>query len=733
MSRRLFFVYFLFACVYTEIMAELLAPAGDIASFEAALSGGADAVYLGLSDFNARRKAQNFSADNLRSYVERAHFFGVKVYVTFNTLIKDDEIPSFLGLARAAVEAKADAFIVQDLGAAACLKTAFPNVALHASTQLGVHNLYGARQAERLGFKRVVLSRETKRDDIREIKKNTGLELEYFVQGALCIAFSGNCYLSAQECGASGNRGLCKQLCRLPYVAKLGGDTKSGYLLSARDMCLANSLGELADAGVASFKIEGRMRRADYVRTAVGIYRRLLNGIYDSRERLAEDDMKSLKIAYSRGDNYLTRGYLDGGAPSVVDSAYNNHTGLEVGAVKDVKNFKTDLYRVTVVSHYPLKSGDGLKFFSEDGKEAASVGLNDIKSCGENLYSFVTKTRLTAGWKARLISRAGDTGNNDRRVLADIKVEAVAGKPLFVEASCVADGNRISATVYGDMCEAAKTAPTGAEELRAQACRTGDSGFYAENCDVETDGAFVPKSVINSLRRQALEELKSKLIAYREIGAANVDYDAYGRFSIGTKNGFDCPKMQFIRQICDIKVRNRDVLNVLCPSEYTSERVKHMLEECGLMSEDIALQLPVIANGKDIKVIRKLLADMPRIRTLVSENIYGLEFAREGYKVIAGAGHNALNAYAADTYTELGAAAVLPSLESGRRENIIGCELPLMTFAHCPFKTVYDCECGNCAYKEGMTYAREGREYLIRRTRVSQCYFGLFPKKLKRP
>jgi len=729
LSRRLFFVYFLFACVYTEIMVELLAPAGDIASFEAALSGGADAIYLGLSDFNARRKAQNFSADNLRSYVERAHFFGVKVYITFNTLIKDEEMPKFSGLAKAAAEAKADAFIVQDLGAAACLKAAFPNVTLHASAQLGVHNLYGARQAERLGFKRVVLSRETKLEDIREIKKHTDLELEYFVQGALCIAFSGNCYLSAQECGASGNRGLCKQLCRLPYVAKLGGDTKGGYLLSARDMCLADSLGELAKAGVTSFKIEGRMRRADYVQAAVGIYRRLLDGIYIGKTALSADDVNSLKIAYSRGDNYLTRGYLDGGAPSVVDSAYNNHTGLAVGEIKEVKPFKTDLYRVTLFSGCSLESGDGLKFFSQDGKEAASVGLNDIKPCGENLYCFVTKKPLKAGWTVRLISKAGDKGNIEMRVCADIKVEAVAGRPLAIQATCKADNAVLSAIAYGGVCESAKTSPTGAEELRTQASKTADSGFYIGNCDVVTDCAFVPKSVVNALRRQALEELKSKLIAYREMGAANVDYDAYGRFSKGAKNGFDYPKMQFIRQICDIKVRNRDILNVLCPSEYTSERVKHMLEECGLRAEDIALQLPVIANGKDIKVIRKLLADMPRIRALVSENIYGLAFADEGYRVIAGAGHNSLNGYTVEVLKGLGAAEVLPSVELGRRQNVIGEELPLMTLAHCPYKTVYGCECSKCAYKEGMTYAREGREYDIRRTRLSQCYFGLFPKK----
>ena len=189
-------------------MTELLAPAGDIKSFDAALNCGADAIYLGLGNFNARMKAQNFDATTLSDAVKRAHFFGAKVYVTINTILQNREFNSLLSLVKTAIDAKVDAFIVQDLGVVKLLRSCFDGIVLHASTQMGVHNLYGAKLLEEMGISRVVLSRETTLDDIKAIRRGTGLEIECFVQGALCVAFSGECYLSSVEQGASGNRGL---------------------------------------------------------------------------------------------------------------------------------------------------------------------------------------------------------------------------------------------------------------------------------------------------------------------------------------------------------------------------------------------------------------------------------------------------------------------------------------------------------------------------------------------
>ena len=256
-------------------------------SFAAAVACGANAVYLGLGNFNARMKAQNFGTDSLRDVVKRAHFFGVKVYVTVNTILQNSELNELFLLVKAAIEAKVDAFLVQDLGVCKLLEENFEGIVLHASTQMGVHNLEGAKIAEKMGIKRVVLSRETTLDDIKAIKQNTSLQLEYFVQGALCVCFSGECYMSSLEQGASGNRGLCKQLCRLPYEARVGDVRRKGYFLSARDLCLAESVKQLREAGISSFKIEGRMRREGYVAKAVSVYRKFVQG---AEEKLSPQD-----------------------------------------------------------------------------------------------------------------------------------------------------------------------------------------------------------------------------------------------------------------------------------------------------------------------------------------------------------------------------------------------------------------------------------------------------------
>ena len=184
---------------------ELLAPSGNEEAFFAAINNGADAVYLGLSSFNARIKADNFNANNIRKITHIAHLFGVKVYITVNTIIKNNEVNEFLSMIDECVNAKVDAFIIQDYGVAYLLKNRYKDIVMHASTQLGIHNLAGALVAKKLGFKRIILSRETSLEDIKNIKQNTDLEIEYFIQGALCVSFSGNCYMSSLISGLSGN------------------------------------------------------------------------------------------------------------------------------------------------------------------------------------------------------------------------------------------------------------------------------------------------------------------------------------------------------------------------------------------------------------------------------------------------------------------------------------------------------------------------------------------------
>ena len=221
---------------------ELLAPAGNLDSLKMAIFNGANAVYLGLDDFNARGNIENFNRENLAQCVDFAHLFNVKIYLTINTLIKDEEVDDFLNLVKFALESNVDAFIIQDIGMAYLLRLSFPSIVLHASTQMGVQTLEGVQFLERLGFSRVVLARETSLKEIRRIKENTPIEIEYFVHGALCVAFSGNCYLCSLLAGASGNRGKCKQFCRLKYSLQTENVQKEGYLLSTKDFCMLHGL-----------------------------------------------------------------------------------------------------------------------------------------------------------------------------------------------------------------------------------------------------------------------------------------------------------------------------------------------------------------------------------------------------------------------------------------------------------------------------------------------------------
>lgn len=716
-------------------MLELLAPAGDMTAFEVALMSGADAVYLGLDDFNARMKAQNFTSENIADVVKRAHFYGAKVYVTINTILQNEEFTKLISLVKSAVCAKVDAFLVQDIGVCKVLKDCFPDICLHASTQMGVHNLYGAQVAKELGVSRVVLSRETKLEDIKAIKENTDLEIEYFVQGALCIAFSGNCYLSSVEQGASGNRGLCKQMCRLSYKAKAGKDEDCGYLFSARDLCLAKSVNQLARAGVCSFKIEGRLRREGYVATAVQTYRKAVDFASRDRDYIpSKSEMRDLKVAYSRGE-YLERAYLDDGTPFVVEKRFNNHTGVKIGYVKSVKEFKDGLFEIFIVSDKELEKGDGLKFFDKD-VEKASLGVGQASKVG-GTYSVVSKTKVKPGWQVNLICDAKKDKialSEQRYVPIAISVVAKAGKPLEMTASATTRNGVVSVTKAAATLEKAQNAPTDANDISASCSKTADSGFSVRECVVDTDGVFAPKSVINALRRDVLCALKEEIINANSPKKVGINQEKIDEYLAMKFENVKAERLFVARENEYGDFAKKGEKTAIYPRVYSATAVKRLLDEYDLDESEVALGLPIIANGKDIAAIEKLLADMPKIKTLVSHNVYGLYFARKGYEIVAGQGHNIANGYAVLAAEQLGAHAYEPSLEyrdfaahDTIKRYAPSKDIALMTFAHCPYKTIYGNDCKNCRYKGDIFVSREKRSYVIKRTRVAGCYFGLYP------
>lgn len=288
---------------------EILSPAGSLETLKCAVNNGADAVYIGGRSFSARKNAVNFSNEDITDAVRYAHLCDSKVYVTVNTLVGDTELNEVYKFISFLYEAGVDALIIQDLGILSMVRRYFPDFELHASTQMTIHNLKGARLAKSLGFKRVVLSRELTFDEIEHISRNVDIELEVFVHGALCMSYSGQCLMSSFLGSRSGNRGACAQPCRLPYTLMSSDgrmiSDKDKYLLSLRDLCLVERMDDLARCNVRSLKIEGRMKSADYVSLVTRIYDKYRHG-----GKVSSEDMDSLANIFSRSG--FTQGYLDG-------------------------------------------------------------------------------------------------------------------------------------------------------------------------------------------------------------------------------------------------------------------------------------------------------------------------------------------------------------------------------------------------------------------------------------
>ena len=364
---------------------ELLSPAGSPEAVIAAVQNGADAVYMGMGNFNARRGAKNFSDEEFERAVRYCRIRGCKVYVTLNTLVNDREVESALKSARLASEAGADAILVQDLGLAAAIRQYLPDIPLHASTQMSIHNLKGAEAAAELGMTRAVLARELSLEQIRFIAKNSPIETEVFVHGALCFCHSGQCYMSALIGQRSGNRGMCAQPCRLQY--SLGG-RMDDHPLSLRDNCLVDHLQELEEAGVACVKIEGRMKRPEYTAIVTKIYS---NALKEHRQPTPEE-MESLEKAFSRQG--FTQGYFTGDKQDMYGVRGEADPDSERLFTLARKGYSEgELRRVPVHFYTVAEKGQPIKAiaFDDDGNKAVTAGRVPEKARGQGL----TATYLT--------------------------------------------------------------------------------------------------------------------------------------------------------------------------------------------------------------------------------------------------------------------------------------------------------------------------------------------------
>lgn len=716
---------------------EVLSPAGDAESFYAALNNGADAIYLGLNNFNARMRAENFSKENIREFISLAHSFGVKIYITINTLLNDDDFDELVSLVKVLTNAKADAFIVQDLGVAHVLKTCFKNITLHASTQMGIHNLEGALVAEKLGFKRIVLSRETTLKDIEEIHKNTNLEIEYFVQGALCVAFSGNCYLSSIENGLSGNEGKCLQLCRLPYLNSKTDETK--YYLSPRDLSLLENLPALIKAGVTSFKIEGRMKHSGYVAICTKMYKTAINLIKNNNfdNKFLSEANQILQKTFSRGEfnknAYLTKNIEN----NIINYDFQNHIGIKIGKIESSKPFKENLYQITISSSHEIASGDGLKFIDKEKNQIASIGVGDVQKLENNLFKLTTKHKLLAGLNAYLIQdkKLEEKYLNIMRKIP-ITLNIIAKKCEKIKITATANHNRIFYESK-EILQPANSSPLSTDDIKSQFSKTGETIFEIENIEVQTDGIFAPKSMLNNIRRTVLEIVQENLIDERE-KYLNVEF---------LDNEYQKQKLQkpIINSqnlnIIDDNNENlsEDTINIISPNNYAE--FLFSIKNINIMQENMALFLPIITSFDDKKIVNKIIEALPTNYSLFVNNIGGLYYKIfQNKNIIISPLLNIKNKFALLALNNLGITQICASIEATSefidKHNLISFSdgyFPLMTFAHCPIKTIYNSSCKTCKYSSKLSYTSQSKQvYNIHRTQISNCYFYLMKKLSKK-
>ena len=521
---------------------ELLSPVGDFECLKAAVQNGANSVYFGAANFNARASAANFDLTNLKEAIAYAKLRGVNTHLTLNTLIKDTEFEDAVLLAKKAYEFGIDAIIVQDLGLARFLIKNFPDLPIHASTQMTVHNLEGALEAQKLGFKRVVLSRELSLEEIQYICSNTNVEIETFIHGALCISYSGQCLFSSMIGGRSGNRGKCAGPCRLPY--ELSGTLPSssqnqtsktnnsksevstiskGYLLSTKDLCGLEFLPKLIDAGVMCFKIEGRMKTPEYVATVTRIYRKYIDLALSNKPYIIDEkDVKDLMQVFNRGG--FSTGHLDSKAnTSLVFPEKPNNMGIYIGNIANLKPNKGHVF-INLTDNVSI--GDTIEFEKESTKYTVSELM-------------IKNKNITTGFKKQLVEVGRMKGNlhigdkvyktnskelstfsylsyqeEHKKIDLSACITLKKNSPILLSVSTLSNTNPIfddiSVSLSSDILPVeAKSQPLDKNRVKSQLNKTKDTIFTFKDIDVILDdNLFLPSiKVLNELRRNALDEI----------------------------------------------------------------------------------------------------------------------------------------------------------------------------------------------------------------------------------
>lgn len=701
---------------------ELLAPAGSVESLISAVQNGSDAVYIGGKLFNARINANNFDDKTMIAAIDYAHLRGVKVFVTMNTLIKDEELIEALRYAKFIYEAGGDALIVQDLGFGSLVRDMLPDFELHLSTQATISDRQSFEVAKKLGYKRIVLSRELSLEEIKEISDIDDVEVEVFVHGAICVSYSGQCQLSRRYGGRSGNRGTCAQACRLPYITNITKSTnttnktittnikkenteKKIYALSPRDLCQVENLGELIEAGVKSLKIEGRMKSPEYVGVITRIYRKYIDLYFKNGEyKISEEDRKSLMQIFNRGD--FTEGFLHKDEESkFMSNTIPKNNGIYAG---DVTFSKKGSKLINISSKLGLSLHDGLEIRKENGEIISSGIITYLKKEADGSYLIGDfKGNIKAGQHAYRTSQVEQI-EKIRKTFKDIDIfdkddkkynKKLEIKLILISANglltLIADaGNGIISKVSRKILISDEE-PSSIDKFKKSLVKTGNTSFAISNIDFKGDFNIKIKiSEINELRRECLNKLSKKLCIRRKAPHINFDDLILNK---------DLSKEKVESNKAESNYKNYKLFYTI--DEYLKFREKWQssnknhneytmllpLADLCITNIDVNLDiedeyLPYISavtRGKENMILEENYSNCLKIcekRGVLVGNLGWLQrFSSDNIKVIADYGLNSYNLATEKVLKGLGAFSVVKSLEAGDRD---GLNYPLMVTEH---------------------------------------------------
>jgi len=712
----------------------LLSPAGNREALTAAVSCGADAVYLGYTAFGARSYAGNFDDQQLKEATEYAHERGKKIYVTVNTLVKQCETDDLCDVLELLCETGVDAAIVQDLGVVRMARARFPELTLHASTQMTVNNAQGAKLLGDLGLTRVVPARECSLAELRKMA-DTGVEIEAFAHGALCVAVSGQCLFSSMIGGRSGNRGRCAQPCRLPY--KLDDGT-SGYLLSTRDLMLIDKIPQMRDAGVYSFKLEGRMKRPEYVGVITKAYREAMDAA-EARVPYhpSEKTIQELKQIFNRGG--FTEGYVMNRSNAALMSWERpNHWGIRMGRITSMRG---PLARVLLEEN--LSDGDGLQARGREETDLTYSGNDAVAGTeatvriasgkhkpGDEIYRLTDAVQMA---QIRAIM-----AKEQIRIPLDGVLTAMPGEKPTLELRDQ-DGHTVCVTGEQEVLLAQQRALDHDGALK-QLCKTGGTPYTLENLKLISENAFMTAGMLNSLRRDALDAMKAARtkVTRKEVSGVEmpVQRPAQQRLLIA--------KGEHIQDAAALLECGADVF-YWEPQVFSPEAIEAQLEKNPGVCP--VLELPAVMSSEELHDIHALVCRMPqRFGGVLANNIgqLGLQWP---VPVFGGQGLNVMNGECAAFYTALGAQRLTASCELSLKElrELLCCggnyeievygRTQLMLLSHCPMRTKrgdesQDDACNSCAANSGCPQVytdRKGYRFPAKRQKMAHgCVVRLY-------